>query len=163
MSYIADIKTLFETLYPNGTFMFKSEAMADDAARNIPNDAYPLMVIDDMPLNTTTVINEDSSATDSPRLNTYFLTKVDLLNAEVEENNSTRFEQHEQCVVPMQTVAVRVLGQYFRSGNPVQRERGTKPTFNMVDKYNLWTKMLYGVQVNVSNLNLQRLINYCAV
>ncbi|MCP4651722.1 MAG: hypothetical protein GY853_16795 [PVC group bacterium] len=161
MSYITDLETLFNTLYPGGTFIFSSEVRADDAARNIPEDAYPLFVIDDQPLVTSTVINEDSSATDSPRLTVYVLTKLDLLGEVITENNSNRLTQHEQCVEPMKVVAIRVLGQYFRSGNPVQRTRGVKPTMTVTDKYNLWPKMLYGVQVNVTNLNLQRIINYC--
>lgn len=161
MSYIADIKTLFETLYPNGAFLFSSEVRADDWLRNIDPAIDFYFIIDDQPLNTNTVINEDSTATDSPRLTIYVLTKKDLLSAEVDENNSDRFYQHEQCITPMKTIAIRVMGQYFRSGNPIQRTRGIKPIFAITDKYNLWSKMLYGVQISVSNLNLQRIINYC--
>lgn len=162
MSYIADIKALYETLYPNGVFLFSSEVRADDFARNMDAGATSFFVIDDQPLNTTTVINQDAGATDSPRPTVYVLTNLDIFGGQVKESNTDRFYQHEQCVEPMKDIAIRVLGQYFRSGSPVQRQAGTKPTFNITDKYNLWSKMLYGVQVNVSNLNLSRRIDYCA-
>lgn len=161
MSYITDIQAKFLELYPEGTFLFSSEVRADDKLRNIITSNQPIFVIDDQPLTTQTVINPNSMGVDSPRLRIYVLTKYDKANAQVNENNSERLDQHEQCVEPMKTVAVRVLAQYFRTGPNVSRNRGTDPTFNITDKYNLWSKMLYGVEVNVSNLTLRRIIDYC--
>ena len=162
MSYIADIRAIFELIEPAGTFLFSSEVRADDTLRNIAASAFPIFVIDDA-ITQNTVINQDAGATDSPRLKIYCLTKYDLSSAEVDENNQDRFYQHEQCVAPMMDLAIRVMGKYFQGGGDVSRQRGVKPTMNITDEYNLWSKMLYGVSMTPSNLNLRRLINYCDV
>lgn len=160
MSYITDIQAKFLELYPNGVFLFSSEARADDKLRNIQTTNDPIFVIDNEPLNTQISINQDSSGTDTPRLRFYVLTKYDLAGGQVEENKTAQIYQHEQCVEPMKDVAVRVMAQYFREPS-VERRRGVRPTLNAVDKYNLWSKMLYGVEVTVNNFTLRRTINYC--
>jgi hypothetical protein len=159
MSYITDIRDIFETLYPGGSFLFTSEVRADDTSRNL--NAFPLFVIDDKPLITTVTVETDAGAKDVPELMIYVLTKEGDASREISENNSTRLEQHEECVEPMKAIATRVMGQYFRTGDGVLRDEGTKPTMVINDEYNLWSKMLYGVSMRVRNLTIRRLINYC--
>jgi len=161
MSYITDIKSLFNIIEPTGTFLFTSEVRADDILRNIDPTAYPIFVVDDAPLTTKTVINNDASGIDTPALSGYCLTKFDSLGGQVEEQNSTRLYQHEECIEPMKTLAIRVLGKYFREGSGVLRDNAIKPTLSITDTYNLWAKMLYGVKFQVQNLNIRRVINYC--
>ena len=161
MSYLSDINDIFKSIHPDGTFLFSSEVRADDALRNILPENFPIFVIDNEPLTGQTLINQDAGVTDSPRLKIYALTKYDINGDQVNENNSTQFYQHEQCVEIMKALAVRVLGIYFRTGDNVLRVLGQKPTFNTTDKYNIWSKMLYGVEIDVSNLLLRRDINYC--
>lgn len=161
MSYLTDIKDIFNTIEPDGTFLFTSEVRADDKSRNIAAENFPLFVIDDEPLNKTIRINPDTSSQDAPRLKVYVLTKYDTIGNQIDESNSTRLEQHDKCVAPMTELGIRVLGVYFREGNGVLRRNNLAPTFNTVDKYNLWSKMLYGVEINVSNLELRRIIDYC--
>ena len=160
MSYINDIKTVFETVFPNGTFMFASEVRADDQARNMDAAAFPLMVVDDS-IQTTTVINQNASGTDSPRIKFYMLTALDLSNERVVENNQNRFYQHEQCITPMKDAAIRVMSKYFQGSYPVSRQAGIKPTMNITDEYSAFSKMLYGVSMSPTNLTLSRVINYC--
>lgn len=159
MSYITDIRDIFLNLYPSGSFLFASEVRADDSARNI--NSFPLFVIDDLPLITTSQINEDAGAQDSPSLKIYVLTKRGNADREISENNSTRLEQHEECVDPMKTIAMRVMGIYFREGKNVLRRNDLRPQFIINDRYNLWSKMLYGVEMQVRNLQLRRMIDYC--
>jgi hypothetical protein len=161
MSYLTDIRDIFNIIEPDGTFLFTSEARADDLSRNIAKENFPLFIIDDSPLQKTIRINQDASAIDYPKLKIYALTKYDILGNQIDENNSTRIEQHEKCIVKMTELALRVLGIYFRQGDGVIRQGTVSPTMETVDHYNIWSKMLYGVEVKVTNLQLLRMINYC--
>lgn len=160
MSYITDIRDTF-SIISSGTFLFTSEVRADDSARNLPKSAFPIFVIDDEPLTTDIRINTDASLQDDVKLKVYCLTKYDTLGNEIEEGNSTRLEQHEGCVVSMKDLAVRVMAKYMRENTDVIRQNGVRPTFSVTDRYNMWSKMLYGVELRVSNMWLRRITNYC--
>ena len=159
MSYIDDIKTIFETVSA-GTFMFTSEMRADDRSRNIASASFPIFLIDDSPLITEISIDRGATAQDSPKLKIYCLTKYGDSGREINESNSTRLEQHNECVVPMKSLAIRVLGKYLREGEGVLRQAGAKEKFRVEDRYNTWSKMLYGVSGEVSKLRLRCMINY---
>jgi hypothetical protein len=162
MSYLTNIQEIFNTIAPGGTFMFESEVRADDVARNLSSSAFPLFVVDDNPLEKDVQFQQGGMALDNVKLHFYVLTKYDLSGNEVEENKNTRFYQHEQCVTPMEMIASRVMGKFVRE-NPdlVAVVNGARLRLGLTHKFNLWSKMLYGVEVKVSNLFLRRQINYC--
>lgn len=160
MSYISDIKSVFEAIHTDGSFLFYSEVVADSKIMSISKDNYPVFVIDDE-IDTEVQINTDSGGQISPRLKIYCLTKYNG-DDEVNEANSTRTEQFEWCVKPMESLAIRVMAKYMREfPESVLRERAIKPKFKTTHKYNLWGSALYGVEMDVLNLTIREIINYC--